>query len=270
MGKLLKATTSYTTATNVTETAHTVASGDSFTTENFVQPSKGILLDAFITTQVDVVRMKLVSPALHDNKNGIQLHGNTNHPVSQLLHGTPISPRDTITPYTVVGDSTSGNIDVLTTHTFYEDASNLSAKLINHVTLAGYFETLMSCFVTFGATTSSGTYAGEKLMNNDQNEFISGRQYALLGATTNVKCHGLAVMAGETGNVKIVIPGNNVFNHLNKDYLLNLSKATQRETIPVFEMSTPSHVKTYVVHNENAVTPLVLFWFALLRKEFSI
>ena len=265
----LRTIAGFVTAPSTTETALTMATGDSLTIINSPRPVW--LVSAWCDAQTAGLFHLTAPRGTHDNNQGIRLQ-NFASEVYPLL-SPPFTPmflaQDTITAK-LTGSGTAGDIETGVLQFFYEDLPGANARLIDYGKLMRCMEPgfLMTGENTLALGTAGG-YSGEEALNADFDQFRGNRDYALLGINTNVECAMIGLRGPDTGYNRIGFPGNDTNKSLTRNFLVVLSRAIGRPTIPVINAANKAATLVDGVQDENGADPTVTWFFAMLKEGWE-
>ena len=131
MGTALEVISGFTTAAGATQTALTMATGDSLTIRATLPEKKVWLLNAWVDAQAaGVVRIR--SPKMHDAVHGIRMRTTISeakpllpYDVNQRLYAQDVLTVD------LSGSATAGDIETVVLLLYYEDLPGIAARLIS-------------------------------------------------------------------------------------------------------------------------------------------
>lgn len=111
----------------------------------------------------------------------------------------------------------------------------------------------------------AGGYAGSLALSGAVTDKLKGyRDYAVLGMTTSIIQGALTMYGPDLGNLRIGVPGT-TNREFNKDYFVSLSRNHAGPMIPVINASNKAATFIETVNDENAASPIVTLYLALLR-----
>jgi hypothetical protein len=263
MGRALEILTGHVTAPSTTFTAWTMAAGNSLTIRNAPLEKKVSLLQAWADNQ-GAGTLRIRSPRLHDNVQGIRLDITASDPVPLLAKGIPqvLIPQDTlIAEHT--GSATSGDIETGCLLVYYEDLPGVDAKFIDLDTLKRRLRHVFTVENTLALGTAGG-YSGEEAINAQFDLFKANTEYALLGYLADVECACVRWRGADTGNLGIGGPGNETLRNETRQWFIQLTEVSGLPLIPVFNSANRAGILIDGAQDENGADVTVTSIFAEL------
>jgi hypothetical protein len=270
-GAAMELLTGIVTAPSTTQTALTMNTGNSLTIRNAQLSSKISLLTAWADVQVRGI-MRIKSPKLHDNVQGIRLGTNANI-VQPLLDPTflqPLYPQDTLT-VDLSGSATGGDIETACLLVRYEDIPGPSGRFISPQELKTRGVNQISIENSL-ATGTAGGYSGEEAINADFDMFKANTDYALIGyllspvaGQTDGGCGCVRWRGVDTGNLGVGGPGTDLLKELTQKWFIWLSERTGLPCIPVFNSANRAGILLDASQDENGLDVIVNSIFVELK-----
>lgn len=198
--------TSVTTAASLTTFTQSVGmTGQTTTVRNTSLGSK-INLEAMwgVESVLEIVRVR--SPRLHDNVQGIRYQVPSNSVINLLGYRpqTPLVPQDLLV--TEIAAATA----VVGTSFLQISYASLPGSDGNYLTW-GQVEPrvvdIMTQEVTPGNPTAAGQWSAGVALNSSFDLMKANTWYALLGYTTSVQCGAISIQGPDTGGLKVGGPG---------------------------------------------------------------
>jgi hypothetical protein len=242
-------------------TAAAPFTGDSLTIKN--SRGRAFILDAWTQFQADGY-LQLVYPTAHDTTRGFRQVVESANIDSVLPAGVAleVQPQELISA-TIAGSATAGDVDIACMLVHYPDLPGVTSRAIGWERLMTAAETLLTVQMTVtGAATG---YTGAELITAESDLLRANRDYAIIGATTNVACAALTIIGPDTGYQRIAVPGQATDADVGRDYFATLSRAFQLPLIPVINSGNKSSTYIGIVQNENNVSPAISLTLALLK-----
>lgn len=267
-GVAMQMLTGFTTQPN-TGAAWTMATGDSLTIRAGLADRGVWLLNMWGDNQV-AGRIRITSPQLHDNVEGIQQQVaiSTVRPLLPMGFPQRLYPQDTLvvnqSGSNVAGDIESGSLLVL-----YDDLPGANARFIDGAELQRRLVEYM--VVTNGITTGAGGgYTGEETIIAEDDQWKANQDYALVGYVPSVECCSIGWRGTDTSNYRVGGPGCEDAAQLTASWFLLLSQAFNRPLIPVFNAANKGNILIDAVQDENAAAVTVSSIFARLAPVGGI
>lgn len=189
---------------STTYTAVTMATGDSNVVRQFARGTEARL--EHLTRQgATAGAWRVRSATLHDNVRGIT-YKFAETPSSLWMPdyiGQRVQPGDTLT---IEGTGGTAETEVGSATLYYQDVDGLSAKLYSWGDIRGAIEHLKPLEVDVTTSGTAGVWSDTLLTATDGQQ-KADRKYAVLGWTTDTALAAVAVLGGETGNVRMGGPG---------------------------------------------------------------
>jgi hypothetical protein len=220
------------TAPGTTLTALTMASGDSLTVRNFDIAKKAYLLDMWAFNNVaGIVRLR--SPRLHDNVQGIRFRSTVATPIPLLESRAPqtLIAQDALIAEQS-GSAVAGEIESTVMQIWYDDLPGVAGRFIDAAALRARYRNTVTVEVTIttGSTIGYGTAAA---FNTNFDLLKANTDYAVLGAHADVVCTLMTLKGADTGNLRVAIPGPVTTPHLTDSWFVRTSERTGIKCIPV-------------------------------------
>lgn len=250
MGKALELITGFVTAPSSTFTAWTLASGNSLTIRNAPLDKRALLLQAWADNQV-AGTMRIRSPRMHDNVQGIRLDIPVSDPCPLIPYNFPedIVPQD-ILVVEHTGSAVAGDIETGCLLIWYEDLPGIDARLIDIPTLAKRKRRILTIENTLALGTLGG-YSGEEALNSEFDLLKANTQYALLGYLVDGECACVRWRGADTGNLGIGGPGNELLRFLTCNWFIRLTRELGIPLIPVFDSANKAAILIDGAQDEN-------------------
>lgn len=264
MGAALELVTGFVTAPSSTLTALTMSSGNSLTVRNCPLDKKVFLLQAWTDSQ-GAGTLRIRSPKLHDNSQGIRLGTTISDAAPLLPSGTkqPLFPQDSLT-VELSGSATGGDIESAGMLIYYEDLPGANARFIDADTLSKRTVNIFTVENTLSLGTAGG-YSGEEAITAEFDLSKANTDYALIGYIVDTECCAVRWRGADSANMGVGGPGNETLRHVTGDWFKRLSQQTGLPLIPVFNSANKSGILLDGVQDENGADPKVISIFAELK-----
>lgn len=241
MGRALELITGFVTAPGTTQTALTLASGNSLTMRN-AAPGAGIsLLNLWTDVQgAGVFRVK--SPQMHDNVQGLRFTTVISEPDPLMPWGNlqPMKAQDTLSA-DLSGSATSGDIETACILIAYEDLPGINGQFIDFDELQNRVVNMVTVENTLALGTAGG-YSGEEAINDEFDLLHANTEYAIVGYVVSAECACVRWVSSDFGNLGLGGPGNDADKFLTANWFATLSKNAGMPLIPVFNSANASSV----------------------------
>lgn len=257
----------FTTAPGAVETAATMASGDTSTVRNF-SSGYAYLLNTWVRRQgAGFLRIK--SPRLHDNVNGIRLDqgqslgtGSTNEVLLPQGFVQPLIAQDQLA-FSMTGTATASAIEAFATMLYYPNLDSANGRFIDNTQLAARLKNITGYPVSVTAGTTGG-WSGAAALNSLVDTLKANTDYAVIGAT--VRCTSaiadfcaVSFKGVDTGNLRIAVPGNPQSSDMLSSFFTDLTDRAQKPMVPVINSANKAGIQVEVV-NDNAANTILVAW----------
>lgn len=255
-GPALELLTGFVTAPSATLTAWTMASGNTLTVRNSDMTKRVSLLQMWGDWQT-AGYLRVTSPKMHDNVQGIRLKGTASDaaPLLPFSQSQRLYPQDTLT-VTQSGSATAGDIETGCLLLYYEDMQGVAARMISPTELLKRGVNIFPVENTLSLGTAGG-YSGEEAINAEYDLFKANTDYALVGYLTDTECAAIRWRGADTGNLGVGGPGNETLRHVTSDWFIRLSDMFALPLIPVFNSASKQAILIDGAQDENGADPCV-------------
>jgi hypothetical protein len=254
MGLAMELISGRVTAPGATLTALTMAAGNSLTVRNAALTADIRLIEMWaLNNAAGVARIR--SPKLHDNVQGIRYRIVAADPVPLFPTGAwqKLTAQDTLIGE-LSGSAVGGQIEQLQALIWYADLPGSNARLANWSDIVGRVVNYLTVEVaiTPGAT---GGYSGQVAINATFDLLQANTDYAILGATTDVKCAAIRITSPDFANFGVGVPGFLANRNFPARFFKDLNEELQVPTIPIFNSANKNGTLVDVVQDQtgNAV-----------------
>jgi hypothetical protein len=241
MGAAIDTVVGTVTAPGAAITATAAATGDSFAVRN-TNPGVGIwLLNMWALNNVAGV-MRVRSPRLHDNVQGIRSQVIASVPLPLLAH-YPVQrlyPQDVLT-VELSGSGVGGNIESAILAIYYEDVPGLAGTFISPDALQQRGVNVVTVEVDVAPGVGGG-YTGASALNKTVDVLKANTSYALLGGTLSATTGAVTIKGVDSGNLRQAIPGLSTMPQLTKDWFWRLSEWSRLPLIPVYNSANKAGI----------------------------
>jgi len=269
-GAALELITGFVTAPDTTQTALTMATGNSLTIRNAEPKSEVKLLTCWADVQLRGL-LRIRSPKLHDNTQGIRFAtiASEVQPLMDPMFAQRLYPQDTLT-VDLSGSATAGDIEQASMLVYYPDQPGVNARFLSPADVAKRMVNIVPVQNSI-ATGTGGGYSGEEALNADNDLLKANTDYALLGyvvspvaGQTVGECCSVRWRGVDTGNLGVGGPGSDTDRWLTMRWFVWLSERTGLPLIPVFNSANKAGIMVDIATDENGLDVLVDSVFAEL------
>jgi hypothetical protein len=251
MGKALECLAGFVTAPGATQTNLTMATGNSLTIRNASLQSNVRLLAAWANSfGAGVLRIK--SPRLHDNVQGIRLNTIATTPVQlwPLGFAQRLIPQDTLT-VDLSGSATGGKIETAFLLLGYDDCPGIAARLAAPADVLARIANIVGVEVDCNPGAGGG-WTGARALNYSYDLLKANTDYALLGYIPSVNCGAVRFTGVDTGNVGVAGPGSITLPNLTSRWFLELSEKLGQPFVPILNSANRAGITVDVSQDQAA------------------
>jgi hypothetical protein len=261
------------TAAGAALTAWTVNAGNSLAIRSAPLTSNVWLLEkwAFNDTAAGVLRIR--SPRLHDNVQGIRSRIVNNDTEPLLSGAAAYGWRQKLVPQDILIAEQSGsgaNIDTGHLLVYYENLPGINARFIDNPTLIANGVNRIGQEVTVTTTAASAAYTGQVAINGVNDNFKANTDYALLGAMVDTRVGTVRIQGADVGNLGLGIPGEPTQRHVMSNWFQRLSQIYNIPLIPVFNSANKTAILVDATGHTAAVTTVVTFYMVELAAKTGV
>lgn len=243
------------------------ASGDSLQILAYQQGSRAWMLEAWGADSAHAADFSVHSPDLHDNNLGIRSAYQAQPSVGKVQRFLPgvlrqqLYPTDTLIVQVNATATDNVGYNFLA---YYEDLQGADANLMSWAEVDAAAVDMVGIFVnpTAGA---AGDYGATRLLNQDDDRLIASKNYALLGAVSQIGAETLAITGPETSGRKIGLPLM-VTEQDPGQWFVDLANRYQLPLIPVFNANNKGNIQIQVADAAGATVPHVTLLFMELSS----
>lgn len=254
------------TAPGATLTALTMAAGNSLTVRNTSLTADIWLLDIWgFNNAAGILRVR--SPKLHDNVQGIRNRVVANDPIAMFPHGLKqrLTPQDTLIAE-ISGSAVGGQIEQGQMQIFYADLPGSNSRLAQWSDILPRIVNLVNVEVAI-TTGAGGGYTGQVAINATFDLLQANTDYAILGIMTDVLCAAVRVQGPDLGNLGVGVPGYIANRNFSARYFKEMNLMSGLPTIPVFNAANKNGTLVDVVQNQAAAAVNVTIVCAQLASR---
>ena len=255
MGKAMEILTGYVTGAAGTDfDALTMLAGNSLTIRNAKEGSKVLLVTAWALNQANDSYLRIRSPRLHDNVEGMNFAVEATNCKPLIPFGAmqELISQDTLVVEMQDSGATS-DLDFACLLVYYEDLPGVDGRFITYEEYKQRARHLVSVRNTLTLDTD-GTYDAEEAINAEFDLLKANTDYALIGAHTRDRIPCIRYRGTDTGNLGVGIPGGIGEQWITGGWFLNLAYFTGLPMIPVINAANKANFLVDAPASENDIT----------------
>lgn len=262
MGAAMEVLSARVTNPGATVSATTMGTGDSASVRNFNPGADAVLVDIWGQQATKgIVRVR--SPRLHDNVQGIRLANAAANPVP-LLTGYQrehLYAQDTLT---IEQSGDAADTDCVSLLLYYTDLPGTNARLYRWEEVQPRIAHIMGNEVDLTTGGTKGDYGGATAINGTFDQLKANTDYAILGYLTDTAVSTVGIKSADFGNLRIGGPGTN--NKIEtRDWFVRLDYFLPIPCVPVFNAANKTNTIVDLVANVTATAVVVTFILAQLN-----
>lgn len=265
-GVALELLCGFVTAPSTTQTALTMATGDSLTLRA-TDKDKLVRLLAPWTDQQTAGSLRIRSPRLHDNREGIRLRSVSSevYPLWGLDVAQRLYQNDTLA-VDLSGSAVAGDIETAVLPILYDDVQGAAARFISVDELMKRGTNVLAIENTLSLGTAGG-WSGSEAINSEYDPMKANTDYALIGYNTDTEAAAIAWRGADTSNYRIGGPGHELNKSVTRDWFIRLSEMLGLPLICVFNSNNRAAIQIDGAQDENGADPLVNSIFVELAPK---
>ena len=248
--------------------AMTNNTGNSNIVRNASGASKVQLLTAWGMATGQAINVRIRSPLMHDNQQGLRFLLQVAQPFVLLDPKFPedLFPQDTllIEDQSIVADAGT-NVHVFSMLVYYQDLPGIAANLVSPDYVGSKTVHKMTGENTI-ATTATGDYGGEEAITAELNQFKANTYYALVGFLVDVFVATVRWRGVDTGNLGVGGPGSADDPFFTQNFFVWLSERSGKPCIPAFNSANAAAVLIDMCQDEAGANPICTQIFHQLRN----
>lgn len=245
--------------------ATVAASGDSLAVR-LGNPARNIYLEGLIRAGTTKGFMAVVSPALHDNVNGIQVNPNESPSIESL----PAEPDQKLVPGDNLVVKLSGGAaetDIGLLQLYYEDLPNQGARLHRYSDISGLIKSIKPQKVAVTTNATIGAWQ-DTVMTVTEDVLHPNTDYAVLGFATDTNLGFIGIKSGETANLRIGGPGT-TSEWFTSNYFIRQDERNGRPWIPVINSAARGSTFVSTCNNAASTAAVITLLLAELSSNLS-
>lgn len=248
--------------------AMTNNTGNSNIVRNASANSKIHLLTAWGMATGQAVNVRVRSPLMHDNQQGLRFVLLVAQPAVLLDPKIPteLFPQDTlgVEIQSITADAGT-NVHVFSMLVYYQDLPGISANLVSPDYVASKTAHKMTGENNI-ATTATGDYGGEEAITAELNQFKANTYYALTGYTVDLFVATVRWRGVDTGNLGVGGPGAADDPFFTQNFFTWLSERSGKPCIPAFNSANAAAVLVDACQDEAGANIAVTQIFHQLKN----
>jgi hypothetical protein len=223
-------------------TALTPNTGQTFTVRDFPESSIAVI-EGVWTQQATAGAVRIRSPRLHDDVQGINLRSSTS---PRNLFGDEyeqrLFPNDPLR-FDLIGGA--AETDAAAILLYYRDLGGVTARVETWESIKPRIVDLMGQVVAVAGPATSGDWSGGTAINATNDNLKADTDYAVLGYEVDAECLAVALAGTDTGNLKLGGPGS-LESIETRDWFVGLSKSHMTPHIPVINSNNRGSTLVFV------------------------
>lgn len=240
-----------------TITAWTMSAPDTLVVRSS-DPTKMVrLLDMWALNDTAAGILRVHSPRMHDNTQGIRQRILNNN-CEPLLSGAGITAitqrlyqQDTLI---VEQTGSAANYDTGHLLILYDGLGGVAARFVDTPTLRANAVNRLTVEVTVSPGAGTPGYGGAVAINSTTDLLQANTDYAIVGVTTDVRCGVIGIRGADFGNLRVGVPGETAQRHITTNYFQRLSDAYGMPLIPVINSANKGNVLIDATGQTGALT----------------
>jgi hypothetical protein len=205
------------------------------------------------------------SPKMHDDQTGMKMRHISQLPMSlwPIPFKQEVGAQDVLT-LAATGSATASDQETHHLLMHYQTPGSAGGRYITYEEMISNQEHILSLEFAITAGTTA-IYGGATALSGAAEDKLKGnRDYAVIGYAVSVVQGAITFRGPDTGNWRVGGPGHTI-REFTKNYFADLARAHQGPYIPVFNSSQKNATYVETTNNENAASPVVTLYLALLR-----
>jgi len=213
-------------------TAWTMNTGDSLAIRSFPFDSGKALLEDAWALSATAGTLRVRSPRLHDNVQGIRMGIAASDPRPLLpdWFEQPLYPQDALIVEQLGGGAET---DVASLFLYYENVPGVNARLADWPSVQAVMRNLLTVEVSPISSATAGDYGAGRAINADFDLLKANVDYAVLGYITPASVCTVGIRSVDFGNLRVGGPGH-IQRDETRDWFVRQSIFSGRPMIPIF------------------------------------
>lgn len=244
-------------------TALTPNAGQTFNVRDYPRTSAA-MLEGLWTQQVTAGQVRIRSPRLHDDTQGIRkiAAGGAVRNLFGDEYEQRLEPNDPLR-FEMTGGA--AEVDAAAMLIYYRDLGGIAARLEMWESIKPRVEAIMGQVVDVAGPALTGDWSAGTTIVTPNDNLKADRDYAILGYEVSAECLAVAVVGTDTGNIRVGGPGPTEAIET-RDWFVSLSKHHGTPHIPVINSNNRGNTLVQVARITAAGTVNVSLQLALLSR----
>lgn len=255
MGKAMEILSGYVTGAATTNfDALTMLAGNSLTLRNAKEGSKIWLIGAWALNQANDTWLRIRSPRLHDNVEGMTfaVEAGSLRPLLPWGVKQELISQDTLV-VEMMDAGAVADLDYACLLVWYEDLPGVDGRFI---TIEDYKQRARNVVAIRNTliVDTDGTYDAEEAINAEFDLLKANTDYALMGCVVRDAVPCVRYRGTDTGNLGIGVPGGVGEHWMFGGFFLRLAEMTGLPCIPVINSANKANLLIDIPATENDIT----------------
>lgn len=234
---------------------------NSLTFQNFPDSSRAEVFQVWGVDDAHACLFSIYATRWHDQQKAILFEvpsSASTVPVKRAWPGTPDGVNQRAYPSDVMvaqaNGTASDNVN-LTMATYYENLPGVDARLCTYDYVRGHTRNLVG--IQIATTPGAGNWGASVALNSSDNRLHAGRDYAVLGFTSNLALAAVSLTGVDTGNFGT---GGPVLGDPNMDasLFINYARSYNTALIPVINANNAGAIFIQSAHTSATATVLTV------------
>jgi hypothetical protein len=216
----------------------------------------------------DTGSLRVRSPRLHDDVNGIEIYVPTTNPNPVTNEGflQELYSQDTLTVegyYTAA--PTAGHYSFGAMQIYYDDLPGVAGSFQTWAQVQPQIKSYMGVIVEPESAAALGSWGAGVAINSYQDVFKANGAYALLGYITPVTIPAWSILGSDLGNMYVGGPGS-TDPWITRGWFIHQDQLTGKPSIPVINAQNKAGTTVQVVGPATSTTYNMTLLFAYLGQ----
>jgi len=169
---------------------------------------------------------------------------------------------------TISGSNVAGDVETACMLVEYDELGGMAGAYIDQEELlkrqSGILTTVS--LALNGSAVAGGGWTGALAISAGAASLLkAGRDYAILGITTDIACAAISIQGPCTGNYRYGLPGDPLQIEKQHQWFKMASMLSGKPMIPVLNANDAGSTQIAILADENAISPNVTLHLALLK-----
>jgi hypothetical protein len=225
-------------------------------------------LEAVWGSMQDPGYLRVRSPRLHDDVNGIELEGNGTNvsPLACENFSQELYSQDALifeaffTAAPTAGHASFGAMQV-----YYDDLPGVSGNFMSWAQIAPQVQSYMGVYVNPTSNATPGNWGAGVALNSSQDVFKANGAYALLGYSTPTVFSAFSILGSDLGNLQVGGPGS-IDPKITRFWFPYMETESGRPSIPVINSQNKASTLIQVASETASTAYPISLLFAYLGQ----